>query len=468
MAEWREIKRRLSPWREEQLPLPEAVIAGSSNATVREVRAYFQLTGSGTVFEGYVLPDNHATAKRAARLHAFINAEGWAGKEPLLAADACARASREPDGADYGRNGFIAMLRAPTLFLVSSGAVVPIFPGAPWRHGTVDLSEMAEVRAGGPTEELMATIMRAQGPLPTAVLVEKCQADRQLNLAASSVTVMLRASTRFARLAPGLYDLRELSREAARRERARGALMNERDVRRYSIARYSGDNVGELYPLWDFEQEKRWAIWGQRALPVELWESLMWVATPGAWPKGKSDRLSEWREWKEQGRWKQKVAWQDELPENLPAVRDVLLVARCARISGHMTWIRANNILGSTITHERAGLTAVTLGVVLGLLTPTGESRWRVQSPSPTFDRGWIEFENLLLSDHNPSWMHPVLSAWFSRASLRAAAGELGWVTANEVSLLRQLSSKQVISLRHEPESDALAAMPEDGDDIKI
>jgi len=41
-------------------------------------------------------------------------------------------------------------------------------------------------------------------------------------------------------------------------------------------------------------------------------------------------------------------------------------------------------------------------------------------------------------------------------------------VTANEVSLLRQLSSKQVISLRHEPESDALAAMPEDGDDIKI
>jgi hypothetical protein len=313
----------------------------------------------------------------------------------------------------------------------------------------------------------IAKIVREKGPITTSALVEECESDSRLSVAASSVGVMVSRLTRFVRLAPGLYDIREKSGEIARIERARAGMLNERDVRRYCIARYSGEKLSSLYPLWDFEQEKRWAVWGKDALASDLWGSLMWVAVPDEWPKAGDDRPADWAEWKSQGRWRLKVSWQDDLPENLPAVRDVLLVARCARLVGHMTWIRANHILGASHSHERAGLTAVVLGTILGLLVPSGRSRWAVQLPHAEFDREWIDFENLLLMEPNLIWRHPAIEARFNRASLRAAAGDLGWVTVNDVSLLRRLSSTEVISLRVDADEGAIAHS-EEGDDIKI
>jgi hypothetical protein len=266
-------------------------------------------------------------------------------------------------------------------------------------------------------------------------------------------------SALLARLAPGLYDVKEYAKDPQRIEKARGMLLSERDVRRYCFAKQSGEELTSMFPLWDEEQEKRWAMWGKAKLNSDDWGSLMAVSSPEKWQAESDLERTKWLQWKRDGRWRYKVSWHDDLPSEVPNVRDVLLVAQCARSIGHMTWIRANYLLGASQINERTGLSTIVLGVILGLISPSGRTRWVAQGTSPDFDREWISYENLLISDPELSWRDPIFQSRFTSASLRAASGELGWIEANEISVLRSLSasgdsqSHSILSLHVEQES---------------
>lgn len=268
-------------------------------------------------------------------------------------------------------------------------------------------------------------------------------------------------------LAPGLYDLRNWIADAGRVDRARTLLLNEKDVRRYSFAKHSGDDLESMYPLWDSEQEMRWAHWARDVLDSDMFGSLMAVTDPQRWPMVDESSRTQWTQLKSDCRWRHKVTWNDDLPSDIPSVRDVLLVAQYARLSGRISWIRANYLLGATQVTERIGLTSVVLSIILGLVAPTGKSRWLVQSKHSEFDREWVNYENLLLGDPEPSWRSSVFQDRFSRASLLAASGELGWVEANEISVLRSLSTSVAPSFRA-PVVDALEPESTNGDDVRI
>lgn len=447
--EWSTIERRLAGWRAEQLPLPEAVVAGSSNVTVREARSYFRCSGHAVPFEGYFLPSGNVLAKRSARLHAFIAAEAWSGKDPAFAAEACSEATGVGDGIDHARHGYRAIMSTPSLFLASPGAVVPIHQASPWRPTRIEFIEDFEDTSNIPNaESKIVSVVRRIGPSTLNAAIEACGKDPNVEVAPGSVGAIVSQSRRFVRLAPGLYDVRDCANYPDRIEQARALMLNERDVRRYCFAKHSGEELASMYPLWDAEQEKRWALWGKSALASDVWGSLMVVSSPEEWPKGSALNYADWAQWKADGRWRYKVTWNDDLPTDIPSVRDVLLVAQYCRLVGHITWIRANHVLGATQVTERAGLSAVVLGVILGLVAPSGRTRWLSQRSHPEFDREWIDYENLLIADPELSWNNPIFQSRFSRASLRAASGELGWVEANEISVLRSISSSGQSSSR--------------------
>jgi hypothetical protein len=464
--EWATIERRLSGWRVEQLPLPESVVAGSSNVTVREARAYFGCSGRAIPFEGYILPSGNVMARRSARLHAFIAAENWSGKDPAAASEACAEATGVGNGIDHARHGYRAILSTPSLFLSSPGAVMPLHQAAPWRPTQANFTEEPEDSSGIPSAEAkIAHVIRKAGPSTLSTAVELCKNDHTLGIAEGSVGAVISQSRRFVRLAPGLYDIRELVGAPTRTEQARTCLLNEKDMRRYCFAKHSGEELTSMFPLWDMEQEKRWVYWGQTELPSDAFGSLLAVSTPELWPGGDESLQAEWLQWKAEGRWRYKVTWNDDLPTDIPSVRDVLLVCQYARLVGHISWVRANYVLGATQITERAGLSSIVLGVILGLISPTGKNRWLPQSAHPDFDREWVSYENLLLGDNEPTWTSPLFQGRFTRASLLAASAQLGWVEASEVSVLRSISTSGQLQRRSAP---LIQIEPESVDDNDI
>ena len=133
-------------------------------------------------------------------------------------------------------------------------------------------------------------------------------------------------------------------------------------------------------------------------------------------------------------------------PTSLPTRNHRIYEAPGATLT--VSWIRANYLLGATQVTERIGLTSVVLSIILGLVAPTGKSRWMVQNKNPDFDREWVNYENLLLSDPNPPWNSPLIQEFFGRSLIRAASGDLGWVEVNEISVLKNLSKSVAPSLR--------------------
>jgi hypothetical protein len=464
--EWQLLERRLRQWRAEQFPLPESVVAGSSNVTVREARAYFELTGVLIPFEGYFLPSATASNKRAVRLHSFASSQNMFGHDPALIAEAFARATIEGDAAQHVRSGYKAILTTPTLFLASPGASVPIYQGAPWREQFISLIDDADGSQSKTNESFLVEMMRKCGPISLNNFADQCLATKErLGLAASSVGAMVSQSVRFGRLAPGLYDLRELGSDSARITKGRELLLSERDVRRYCFAKQSGEDLVSMFPLWDFGQEMRWALWGKTELPPDVWGSLMAVSSPERWRlESESDR-PEWLRRKAESRWRLKVSWHDDLPDDVPRLRDVLLVARCAKALGSMTWIRANYALGASQVNERIGMSAVILAVILGLIEPLGKSRWGIQRPNSAFEREWTTYENALLADPELTWQNSTIAERFAKASLHAASGELGWVETNEISVLRSVAMRQQATPLPMPE---VAVETDIGDEAEI
>ncbi len=108
--------------------------------------------------------------------------------------------------------------------------------------------------------DLIREILECRGITRLADLLRLARPKIAGRLSLFALSAALQLSEQFVAFAPHVYGLREHYRQFAGKYPAPDFLLNERDCRRYTIDRFSGESM-RAYPLWTPEMEKKWVLW---------------------------------------------------------------------------------------------------------------------------------------------------------------------------------------------------------------
>jgi hypothetical protein len=260
--------------------------------------------------------------------------------------------------------------------------------------------------------------------------------SKEQNISNSSYIPLIASDPSSIRLAPGVYAPYEYTDDAPRLERARRLSLSERELRNYCFAKRSGETTQDLFPLWDYDQEQRWYRKLRKREGDVLLGTLVSVARQDQWPEQCNREKLELLEQGVSAQFGISPYWLSERSYRGPDLSETLVVMRYAYEVASISWIRANYILSSKQITDEVGVTAVILGIALGLLDDTKRPWWEPVPASRDFLDVWESIESLFLHRDLPTWEHPVIKAKLQGSLAKAEVGKLAFVTPSSLRMI--------------------------------
>lgn len=177
------------------------------------------------------------------------------------------------------------------------------------------------------------------------------------------------ADPRVQRYSPGLWGLKgvELFHDC------HDLLLTQDDCQLYVQARYSRSDISP-FPLWGYDMERKWCVWGAEHATDELYQSLLYIITPNAWecPDHIKQRWS--RRQRELGRYRLLRPPYKALAQLSVSSSELLaaLATVCARRG--TSWMDLNVVHGLSINSHRS---AAILALLIGLGAIVAARHWQ-------------------------------------------------------------------------------------------
>jgi hypothetical protein len=197
-------------------------------------------------------------------------------------------------------------------------------------------------------------LLSRTGPLRVSDLIAEARFELPAGRSAHSVgPILLFNPTRFVRLLPGVYALRE--QQPSEKELLQACdlsyLLNDHQARLFAMARRAGEPRGR-FPLWSPAAEMRLCRWARtNAEPINF-RSLLAVASPEDWPCDSSDKAA-WLDLKVRyGRYDLERAPPQRLVR--PTLDRLFAIAIELRSGGAIGFMSVNRSLGVRLDSQSA------------------------------------------------------------------------------------------------------------------
>lgn len=211
------------------------------------------------------------------------------------------------------------------------------------------------VAAGeGTITAALERLLNRTGPLRVSDLIAKARSELPAGRSAHSVgPILLFNPTRFVRLLPGVYALRE--QQPSERELLQADdlsyLLNDHQARLFAMARRAGEAWGR-FPLWSPAAEMRLCRWARINAEPIIFRSLLAVASPEDWPCDSSDKAT-WLDLKSRyGRYDLERAPPQRLVR--PTLDRLFAIAIELRSGGAIGFMSVNRSLGVRLDSQSA------------------------------------------------------------------------------------------------------------------
>ena len=222
---------------------------------------------------------------------------------------------------------------------------------------------------------------------------------------------------RFVRVLPGVYALPDQvpSEDALRVAEDIEYLLNASQARIYAMARHAGETWGR-FPLWTPVAEMRLCRWARAGADMDLFRSLLSVASIGRWPIGGSEKEA-WSDLRRrQARYELGFAAR-EVDVELPPDRLLAAALHLSR-EGAIGWVSVNRILRYR-PDAHAASRLLDAFVYAGLaLRPPGAFAWQAPHlPGATLPDFVGSLSAALHRDGRLGWDDPALAGLVQFAS---------------------------------------------------
>lgn len=369
-----------------EMPLPRPIASLPVSSGSRLDRMVIALRFGMDLHEGYVLgAGSRRSHSRIVDLHRLLGADGRPSVSPELATLFSRQRGQEPLSSRYVVS---LMSRHAHLFLEGDDdrwfAIAPQPGGVERISETIDpeYQDEPEVSDSQTLADLLQDYLLKQGPRPLSELI--AYAGELVDRASSAGPTLLMHRELFTRVLPGVYGLRAVvptTEDVILRPPE--ALLNEKQMRLYALARRAGEPWG-TYPLWSPAAEHALCVWGSEHASAGLFESLLSVVTVEAWPIGEAERAF-WKGYAEDagGAFHLHFQPRQEAGYDLPELDRVLAACLELAARGHLNWMAGNRILNRPVaSHLSAGLMALLCS--LDVISCAPQSDWQLpHHPGP-------------------------------------------------------------------------------------
>lgn len=431
-AEFKQIEKLGKKLNSLQLPISTDQVVTVTGISKPDLIAYLEITGVASHVDGYVSPRSHGAshAKRIIPVYDFALSSGlgfWRTDELIK------QSVSGINSASY-RNHYISVRSAKHLFATSSNFTAIL------RHSQRPQKKISEAEkagldivpddnAGTTSDQKLSDVLHNSWPISGKNIRKLIDSDvyssSDIN---ESWIAKLASDPSTYRIAPGVYAPHGYEQDLDRLNRARQIALNKRDLRAYCFAKRSGENTEEIYPLWDAEQEQRWYRKIRKRTDDPLLHSLVSIARQDLWPEQCDRERLEILDLKVSSKFQITPNWINSRSYRSPTLEETLVVSRYARDIAPVSWVRANSLLSSISVTSEYGVSAVILGVALGLLDHDKRPWWKPVPASSEFDEKWAQLESLHLEGDPPSWQHLTIQRILEDSLERSSKMELGFV----------------------------------------
>ena len=253
------------------------------------------------------------------------------------------------------------------------------------------------------------------------------------NYSKANVGTALKDYSLTVHLAPSLYALREKWIASSSTIETTDLLLTRKDCRLYIVSRHAG-NPMHFYPLWTPAMEKKWCIWGKSHLEQKLFESLLFISNPQAWPASEKEKEIWMQRKRMYGHYRLLRAPILSNDKNDNKLINFFIVAKCVEWKRAGNWVLANRALGCFLNDGRiASMVALLVG--LDVLKPC--RHWQKQHECGPYLPDLISMlDHELYQTGKLHWGGKSGQIILSRLRDYSPERNLGWVNNNGLQLL--------------------------------
>jgi RNA polymerase sigma factor (sigma-70 family) len=298
--------------------------------------------------------------------------------------------------------------------------------------------------------QILKDILKKYGPQKFDNIRNRFISLTNNKFAKSSVGPLLILREDFIRLAPGIYSLRSQLVDELAVEQAEAILLDVKQAELYCHAKFAGEQFLS-FPMWTPRMEYLWTKWAKNTNQIQIFQSLLSVATPSVWPISEDEKLI-WETLK------QKEAFYHflennpiELTETIPSTRSVISAAVVAKKFGYLNWMSANRAMGLRVDDRHARSTLALL-VAFKVLKPA--NHWQSKH---FYNQDSSELiEKLLQALSEGSSIENLI-----KSNLVVSNFELGWIRHHDLENLIEAWSKSItVSIdSNDPETSTLESL---------
>lgn len=254
------------------------------------------------------------------------------------------------------------------------------------------------------------------------------------NYSKVNIGAVLNDSSLFVHLAPSLYALREKWTASSSTIKTSDLLLTKRDCRLYVNSRHAG-NPMHFYPLWTPAMEKKWCIWGKSHLDQKLFESLLFISNPQAWPASEKEKEIWMQHKRMYGRhYRLLRAPLLSNDKNVNKFINLFIVAKCVEWKRAGNWVMANRSLGCILSDKRI---ASILALLVGLDALKPCRYWQQQHECGSYLPDLISMlDHELYQTGKLQWGGKSGQIILSRLRDYSSERNLGWVNNNGLQLI--------------------------------
>jgi RNA polymerase sigma factor (sigma-70 family) len=230
-----------------------------------------------------------------------------------------------------------------------------------------DDEDIEQIQNGGIRSQI-SRYLEKNGPSRLVAITDAVIAENP-NFSSSSVPVYLVTNSEFVRIAPGIYALPEHLAAFSNPTHVCRNLLNSRSCKDYVLSRRAQEPMTSFCG-WTIGMEHAWADWCRESGEADLYESLLEISNPEAWPVSSGDQKFWLRQKSQFGNYRFNELRPKIIPERIPpTLIDLARASILGEFQGHLTWLSYNRSVLSTYTDKNAvyGLAVLTLsGILIG------------------------------------------------------------------------------------------------------
>ena len=305
------------------------------------------------------------------------------------------------------------------------------------------------------TTDLIEEIIEIKGMIKRKDLMQIFNKKTNHRFASSDynipvVSAIVSTNPNIIELAPGVYSLKEKFKASAPNINT-DLLLTYRDSKKYVLWRYAGESTNS-FALWSTTMEFNWCNWLEKKIQSivnngssiykhqsrihrHLFESLLYVSDPDAWPLNDTAKKL-WRFKKQSlGYYHYRKLLTDDIILQMPTLQELFVVTKLAKQLGYINSIRANISMAKNKVTSSAPIIILSLLVILEIIRPN-ENWQKKHQIGPAIEKRLSLMIEEIKKKGFLHWEDNVGLFLKTKISKIARKSEIGWVDGGLMEII--------------------------------